>query len=1435
MAAAVAAAGASTEQDGEKLRIAWKEKLSTSSQNAQSAPNVALPDEVTKKVNEMLDDLGPYVNWVYAAGGKVASACGELKAPGDKSGKGTTTDQMKRVCKTLVQAVHWMGNLEKDGKKRTKGSTAEDEWKQYLRCVIGYEFLLRVLLPKYEVEKFMKIIFDTMERGGTEGALSSAGGICPWVKVDDVRGTEELIGSQVQEWLNNAKKDKNEGGIEGFDNIVAWSRYAEGTADMEEERAKRKGKISQSDKIIDLLRDGVSNPLEVLVDQIAKANHCIENAEKDANSGKENALCNRLKCIEEYLKKQPLPGSPGGPKTGQLSATEDFWNKKVKELWEELAGAMMQENGKTTNAECTKVKDGSSSPRDATHSEKTACNYLHAGFKELYNPSTPDGVDDILSKKNPSFRHAMGCFLLRAYANEMKKRSTCLIDKGIEKAFQLGKELSNGSTGTNANCNGNGKCIPCKWNENAFKDCQVKTEDNGVEKKATEVVEKIVQEDTTKIKDMQTKINDMKLCERFQCISERWLKKDRSNGDPLTSADWDRVRSKVTSQIAALGDALKDATTQNKRTEFELYCKDIPAVNGKPADKDACVLIAAGLRNLYKTAGDGVEESLKRTMQCVLLNAIADKMKDKLPCEQERSVEKGIDHAFGQSATIKSKSSACGTDDKCFTCPRFKDYKECQIKENDSSKEVLLKDQIDHKLEDTNLASTTSLTTSSLTKTICKPCTGDEKGDFCQELNCVVDKWGERKNGSSSGTTTWEKMKSDFETELKLLLEDMQNPTKQAAVASNCTGVSGGQTWSDSDAHGFANKTACKLVAAGLEHISKIQHEYSGDPKTGQPEKNENPYDNQEFKQFISCLMLKAVAQKMKEDSKICDIDQGIRVAFTKAQQIASTNCKNGKPCIECKLADKYDECYFDKKQQDKVNDKLDSLLKTQGSDVNNILFTITKTGGNSSSNLCLRLQCLASRVQASSSADEFWTNEGEVGQLWTQLSEAMIHNADKNNGQCNIMDNGTTGAMTRQATDPERKACQYLTAGFTKLRTISATTTNGGNNILDKHPSLKQTVGCFLLKEYAKHMKDNAKCLVESGIKKAFDIALKNLNGSCTGEGPCVPCHWKEKDYDTCQIHTTGPNIEDVKRKVQGIVETKSVPNAMEDINKMTTLCDYIKCAAPKWFHNQKNSKNQGGNGTAKTWCDFWENEGVRPELKKMFDKIASEGQNKPTSITIGTTCRGFGDGNPDSVERKACNHITAGLEYIDGIKPDVSGSGRGPSTQSSGQGNQLLQQAVGCIALNLYADQIIAKSSEKCPIGEDKISRMFTDWNTQHNSLSSNSCNDANKNNCFKCDRVSNSQFNDCKLSVSNTLINATQNVQNCTSNTGRENVQTELNKFLNENNPSSSKSIPEVKKTLSEINKMDSFCSQMQCAAKQYYVKAINKNVNSSEVKW
>ncbi|CAA9989593.1 SICAvar, type I [Plasmodium knowlesi strain H] len=1118
-----------------------------------------------------------------------------------------------------------------------------------------------------------------------------------------------------------------------------------------------------------------------------------------------NSLCEYVNCAAKRAEE-----NKGGSGTGQ----KDFWkvdDGAVKTLWTELSTAMEQSKG-AGEEKCNKMGDNASA-RDATHSERKACNYLHAGLKKLYDGPTTTGDSDIL-KKNLSFRQAVGCFLLHSYAKHMKEKAACEIEAGIKRAFDT---AGNGKSG---NCQNGGKelCVLCQWKEDDYDKCKIKaggtTTETNVENKLKDIVNKDNKD--TSIQTMAKEVNNMEFCDRVQCVTAQW-RKHRNTGNAFLRT-WTPVWEEVKKEVTSFDNALPDSG--GKDTQADSLCNDLTCPNGEQdcVSKETCKIIIKALKSIHEmqengSGSEGVklnDRIFRSSMRCIALNALMHKLKDQADkggygC----AVQKGIEEAFKVGS--EKRDTWCGKDNNgngknvgsCEECGKDNQCFSTKVGEKNLWTEVL-----------------GMLITPNIQQTLSKI---NKEATLCDRMNCIIKQWIDTNKpatggGTSAGTDTfW-----DENGAVKKLWEELAEKMKKNGKTDQgkCN-----------ELPNPSDKTACNFLHAGLKQL------YQPDPATATPGGGAAGIlseDNPSFRQTMGCFLLHAYAKHMK-DKAVCDIEEGIKKAFDTVKNGlgTNTNCNdsaNGKgPCVPCQWNDaSIDKC--DVKtgitgSAETAKEKVKKIIEEDKTNIPPMLKNI-----NEMKTLCDGLKCIVSHLNSPNAQQQkvstFWTEGGEVGELWKQLADAMTKTNNSNEGQCGKMDNGTNGQ--RDATNPEKKACNYLHTGFNKLKDITAFTPSQAQNgkILDKDPSLTQAMGCFLLHSYAKQMKDGAKCEIEAGIKKAFDLGKGlSIKGTCdggagsSGNEPCVPCQWDENILETCQITTNG-TPEKVEKKLEHVESdiNKTSTTNLTEINKTESLCDYIKCAGPKWF--KKNQGKNGGAATNKTWCQFWD-KGVKPTLEEMFKQIETNGKNPNPACTT------FGDGNKHSVERKACNHITAGLQHIKTITSNTS--------PPNGKDNQLLDGAVGCIALNMYADQIIESTKESCPIGEDRITQIFKTWNDQNNnnSSSSPSClTSGGKNNCFKCTR--HKDFNGCKLSVDSSLVDKTTN-GSCSFNEDKKDVQKQMGNLLNNEDQTKPNFIKSnITTTLSFITNMtSSFCTQVQCAAKKYHVT--HNGAKSSDVTW
>ncbi|CAA9988364.1 SICAvar, type I [Plasmodium knowlesi strain H] len=1079
--------------------------------------------------------------------------------------------------------------------------------------------------------------------------------------------------------------------------------------------------------------------------QQVQAEACIKK-----NSG-DDKLCSRLDCMKQLWNN----------KGGQTSDADALW-KEVREQVTNLVTKVSDKGTSDSDAEtlCSTVQCPNGS---ADCVSKTTCNIMVKALKEVHT------VGETGQEDYRIFSPTMRCVILNALAEKLKEQAykggyACAVEDGITKAFEVGGTQH--STWCGDKRKGDGSCQPCGKQHRVCTGSMI----IGTTSLANEVMDEL-NTNITNTTNIQTALDKIKekvtLCDRMNCIIKQLNPSGTSHTQNASTTNVEEFWTKDVKNLwNELAKAMKDSNWNGK----ENGCNKLD--NATPSEKAACNYLHAGFEKLkgisafiktnstdYPTLSK--DPSFRQTMGCFLLHAYAKHMKEKAIC----NIDAGIKEAF--KSWNPTSNGPCTNGSSCIQCTwEDEDYDNCKINTNGGTTTTEVKGKLEEIINENDGNITQMLTEI------------NEMTSLCDYMECIATHLNSP-NGKNSAEKFWAE-NGDVKKLWKKLVEEM---TKKDSVNGNV----------NVDCSGFDNPSAeraCKYLHTAFTKLESIAT--SNGTSTYSTLKKDPS-----FVRTIGCFLLKEYAKQMKDKSK-CVIDSGIEKAFKAWKESNNGNCNGGKEsCVPCEWNEKdHESCTIKTNgtnggtKTTEVKPQVEEIVNNDDPDTKPIIEDINKM-----KDLCDGLKCIASHLNSSTSkysttADKFWEKEGEVGQLWNDLFEAMLQIMDKDNGgPCGTMDDGsvTTGtANGRPATKPEKKACNYLHGGLKKLKELSKPSTPQTQNgkILDENPLLKHAMGCFLLKEYAKQMGKKSTCPIDSGLRKAFSTAGKGLNGNC---------NWEE-NLDDCKVTIGKPPVT-IKNKVDPILEDDdlSIEAVTEHINERTTLCDKLQCATSKWFQ-----KYVATNGTdKKTWCDFW-NEGVKTTLEKMFEHVADKGKNNNAA------CNDFGDENPQSVERKACNHIAAGLQHIKNI------------TSSGSANDQLLQRAVACIALNMYATKIRDASKDKCPIDEDKIKQMFHDSNRNINSLCLTS---GSNNNCSFCTRQ-NEDFKDCKLSVSNTLIKTPSPSQNGTCNNNATEVKTQIDGLLNNSNI-------KMQPTLSNINKMDdNFCTQVQCAAKKWK-SANNKN--------
>ncbi|SBO29353.1 SICAvar, type I (fragment) [Plasmodium knowlesi strain H] len=135
-------------------------------------------------------------------------------------------------------------------------------------------------------------------------------------------------------------------------------------------------------------------------------------------------------------------------------------------------------------------------------------------------------------------------------------------------------------------------------------------------------------------------------------------------------------------------------------------------------------------------------------------------------------------------------------------------------------------------------------------------------------------------------------------------------------------------------------------------------------------------------------------------------------------------------------------------------------------------------------------------------------------------------------------------------------------------------------------------------------------------------------------------------------------------------------------------------------------------------------------------------------------------------------------------------------------------------CAALNLYADQLIKKANNQCPLDgtklEQAIDHAFNNNNATKNGKTS--CNTQGNNSCFVCNRQEKKTFADCQI--------------------GSDKIEKNMTILLDNEDKTNPNNMD---KTLEEINKIETFCTQVQCAIKQKLRSQGEKFQNGKTPSW
>ncbi|ANQ09318.1 SICA antigen [Plasmodium coatneyi] len=425
-----------------------------------------------------------------------------------------------------------------------------------------------------------------------------------------------------------------------------------------------------------------------------------------------------------------------------------------------------------------------------------------------------------------------------------------------------------------------------------------------------------------------------------------------------------------------------------------------------------------------------------------------------------------------------------------------------------------------------------------------------KKTVLCERAKCVTTQWGE--NRILSHNIPWDKFwPNDVKNQLKSLSKGMLQVKPD--VDNECDHITGADS---------TNKEACKFIVRGLEHIYKIEKvkvkdNLSGDQKR---KKEKETADNQIFHRTVSCFLLNAYIDRLKQEVKSpCTVDEEtIQQAFDKGNGQRTQWCKGkdkeGKS-MDCEKCERVPSLVCEVtggNKQYKVKEEVDKLFQ----DSKNVEAQKVLTAINTMNNLCHRANCVVGKwfknrttQGGSKTMEDMW---GDVGYNLGEMSEAMNKNSATKNNLC---EKATWGSD--ETGKAKKKACELLVKG---LKHIYSITKYSGDNILHQEDNrrFKQTMACLALNAYADKLSEQS-CIEESVVQEAFKIDESLRKSWCTGDA-CEICK-REKDYKNCKI-SWDEEEDEVKGKVDELLKgnyTKEQDKKQEIknvMNEIDTIC---------------------------------------------------------------------------------------------------------------------------------------------------------------------------------------------------------------------------------------------------------------------------------------
>ncbi|ANQ05929.1 SICA antigen [Plasmodium coatneyi] len=485
------------------------------------------------------------------------------------------------------------------------------------------------------------------------------------------------------------------------------------------------------------------------------------------------------------------------------------------------------------------------------------------------------------------------------------------------------------------------------------------------------------------------------------------------------------------------------------------------------------------------------------------------------------------------------------------------------------------------------------------------------------------------------------------------------------------------------------SRKACEFIVRGLKSI--YEH------KEKQDESMMGRVNNRIFRATMRCIALNAFIKKLKDEHKSCPVDEGINKAFDIGDSNRETWCKNKGSCEKCPQEQCTDYAIENEKLWDNVNEKLqadDNIQKTLST------IDILCKDCNEESNLCKRIDCVTKK---------WGVNRDVTNPTWDNMlsdidrrAKDMFEHISENNADMEPHCTGHSGQESRIVTDPEKKACQYITAGLKHIYEIKEDEVKENDQEKKRKVKddriFKQTMECLLLNAFADELKKQVKSpceVIEETIKQAFDAGNGQKGTWCMtkhdANNDCVQCD-RYKDYRKCEI-SDGKNNEAVGPKLDVLFQNNNkkgeIQQTLTTISNINNLCDRSQCVITQWTRDNRGKKIKG-NQIIKWEKDSWD------DITRTIDPLA-DAMSKPDA-NVDSLCN-----STEQKNKEACKQIVSGLMHIYQIPEEKWDDKDG---KDKPRNNRLFKQTMSCFILNVYTDLI----KEKCPNIGNTVRNFFT-----------------------------------------------------------------------------------------------------------------------------